>query len=217
MAKFKWSRIRNKLLYYIGIDPYGEKNHKSLISVQNAKDIARKRLFVGKGSYGKVELLDVGQSKVYIGNYCSIAGGTKCILGFHRLDLITTFPFQTLGRYYAKHCAVNEADHFSKGDIHIGNDVWIGTDCTIMSGVKIGDGAVIASNSVVTKDVEPYAVVGGNPAKLIKFRINDPKQRQALQAIAWWNWSDEQISMHINEIMSSDLNGFIQRFSQEEK
>jgi acetyltransferase-like isoleucine patch superfamily enzyme len=97
-----------------------------------------------------------------------------------------------------------------KGDIIIGNDVWIGAKSTIMSGVKIGDGAIVAAGALVTKDVEPYSVVGGNPAKLLKYRF-DKQQIADLLEIAWWNWGEDKIREEAMLLWSSDLNEFIKK------
>jgi serine acetyltransferase len=97
-----------------------------------------------------------------------------------------------------------------KGDIIIGNDVWIGAKSTIMSGVKIGDGAVIGSGSVVAKDVPPYAIVVGNPAKVIKYRF-DEQQIENLLEIAWWNWPEHKIKEEAMLLWSKDINYFIDK------
>ncbi|MCI5188989.1 MAG: antibiotic acetyltransferase, partial [Candidatus Electrothrix sp. AS4_5] len=95
----------------------------------------------------------------------------------------------------------------TKGDIRVGHDVWIGTGVIILSGVVIGNGAVIGAGSVVVKDVPPYAIVGGNPAKIIRYRFS-PEQIEALQHIAWWDWSEEKIRHHLELIRDVEL--FIQ-------
>jgi virginiamycin A acetyltransferase len=92
----------------------------------------------------------------------------------------------------------------SRGDTIVGNDVWIGYEAVIMPGVKIGNGAVIAAKSVVTKDVPPYTVVGGNPARLIKQRFSDAEVAQLLE-IKWWDWDIEKITRNIDKIMESDI------------
>lgn len=124
---------------------------------------------VGKYSYGPLNVycFDDKNEKLIIGNFVSIASGVKFILGGnHGGDTISTFPFKV--KYLGKK---NEA--WSKGAIIIEDDVWIGTNSLILSGVRVGKGSIIAAGSVITKDVEPYSVVGGNPAKLIKKRFDD--------------------------------------------
>jgi acetyltransferase-like isoleucine patch superfamily enzyme len=86
---------------------------------------------------------------------------------------------------------------YSKGIIEIGNDVWIGTSAIILSGVKIGHGAVVAAGSIVTKSVPPYAIVGGNPAKIIKYRLSEEKIEELLE-MKWWDWSEEKIKKNID-------------------
>lgn len=93
---------------------------------------------------------------------------------------------------------------YTKGTIEIGNDVWIGTSAVILSGVKIGHGAVVAAGSLVTKNIPPYAIVGGNPAKIIKYRFNEDKIKELLE-MNWWDWSEEKIKNNI-EILSSKIN-----------
>jgi serine acetyltransferase len=97
-----------------------------------------------------------------------------------------------------------------KGDITVGNDVWIGAKSTIMSGVKIGDGAIVAAGALVTKDVEPYSIVGGNPARLLKYRF-DKSQIEELLKIEWWLWDESKIKEEAMILWSSDINYFIKK------
>lgn len=123
---------------------------------------------VGRKTYGPINLLDASNngSKLYVGSYCSIAPNVSFLLGGeHQLQSISTYPFKVVS-FGQKHEALN------KGNIVIKDDVWIGYGAIICSGVTIGQGAVIAAGAVVTKDVEPYAIVGGNPAKLIRYRFD---------------------------------------------
>ncbi|HZJ03697.1 MAG TPA: CatB-related O-acetyltransferase, partial [Thermoleophilia bacterium] len=140
---------------------------------------------IGKGTYGSPAIREWGEgSKLRTGSYCSIAGGVQIFLGGeHRTDWVTTYPFNVLWES-ASHLRGHPA---TKGDVEIGNDVWIGADALIMSGVRIGSGACIGARSVVVRDVSPYEVVAGNPARHIRFRF-DPDTVQALLDIAWWNW-----------------------------
>ena len=114
--------------------------------------------------------------KLIIGKFCSIASGTTFIMGpaNHRISSVTTYPFHVFGGLWQERTPDHMAQLPFKGDLVIGNDVWIGRESVIMPGVKIGDGAIVAAYSVVNKDVPPYAVVGGNPARLIK---NDSTKR----------------------------------------
>jgi lipopolysaccharide transport system ATP-binding protein len=97
-----------------------------------------------------------------------------------------------------------------KGDIIVGNDVWIGAQSTIMSGIKIGDGAIVAAGALVTKDVEPFSVVGGNPAKHLKYRF-DEQQIKDLLDIAWWDWEESKIKKEAMILWSQDINYFIEK------
>ena len=123
---------------------------------------------IGKGTYGGIKVIDYGKKNVAmlkICNYCSIADDVTFILsGEHHLDTLTTYPFK------AK--LLNEKESFGYGDIYIADDVWIGYRATILSGVRIGQGAVVAAGAVVNKNVPPYAIVGGIPAKVIKYRFD---------------------------------------------
>jgi virginiamycin A acetyltransferase len=144
--------------------------------------------------------------KLIIGKFCSIAGGITFIMNGanHRMDG-STYPFNLFGNGWEQFTPSLEDLPF-KGDTVIGNDVWIGRDVTIMPGVTIGDGAIIATRSVVTKDVDPYTIVGGNPAKLIKNRFSEEKIKDWL-TIKWWDWEIELISANIDKITSGDLEG----------
>lgn len=118
------------------------------------------------------------------------------------MDCITTYPFNIFGSEWEKVTPTIEQLPF-KGDTVIGNDVWIGQNVTIMPGVKVGDGAIIAANSVVVKDIEPYTIYGGNPAKFIKKRFNDEKIEFLLK-LQWWNWDEEKIFSNL-EILTSEF------------
>lgn len=143
--------------------------------------------------------------KLVIGKFCAIARGVKFIMNGanHKMSGISTYPFQIFGNGWEK--AAPAPDEFPfKGDTVIGNDVWIGYEALIMPGVKIGDGAIVSSRAVVTKDVPPYAVVGGNPAELLKLRF--PQETiDRLLCIAWWDWPVEKISRNLKRIMAADV------------
>lgn len=144
--------------------------------------------------------------KLIIGKFCSIASGTKFIMGSanHRLGSVTTYPFNVFGGSWQE----NTPDHMSqlpfKGDTVIGNDVWIGRESIIMPGVKIGDGAIIAAYLVVTKDVEPYSVVGGNPTRFIKKRFND-ELIELLLEFKWWDLPPEKLVTVLPLLCDFDL------------
>ena len=170
----------------------------------------------GKYTYGKPILHweHNHPTKLTVGNFCSIAGNVHIYLGGnHRIDWVTTYPFghTSLERFNK----FNGAGHPStKGDVVIGNDVWIADNVTIMSGVTIGDGAVIACNSHVFKDVEPYSLVGGNPAKLIKYRFTR-EQIEKLLEMKWWYWDDEKIDKFIPLMCNNNVDEFIRAVYEE--
>ena len=145
-------------------------------------------------------------AKCYIGSFCSIAGNIQIFLGGdHRVDWITTYPFAEL---MPENYQIPGSPK-SKGDVIIGNDVWIGNDAKIMSGVHIGDGAVIAGSAVVTHDVDPYEVVGGVPARHIKYRV--PKERiMDLLRLSWWHWPIEKIAAAVPVLQSGDIDALFE-------
>jgi virginiamycin A acetyltransferase len=152
--------------------------------------------------------------KLIVGRFCSIACGAKFLLngGNHRLDSLSSYPFPVFACEWDPEMDVREAwDH--RGDIRIGNDVWIGFEAVILSGVTIGDGAVVATRAVVTRDVPPYGIVGGIPAKLIRKRF-DEDTVEALLRIRWWDWEPDRIASALGAIRSGDveaLRGFAEK------
>ena len=162
----------------------------------------------GKYTYGKPILHWNNGAKLIVGNFCSIAANVNIYLGGnHRTDWVTTYPFGHI--HHNTFNKFNGIGHPStKGDVIIGNDVWISDNVTIMSGVKIGDGAIIANNSHVVKDVEPYSITGGNPARHIKYRFTQ-EQREKLLEIEWWNWDDEKINNFTPLLCNDDIDQFI--------
>jgi len=120
---------------------------------------------------------------------------------------VTTYPFGHIHKNIFNN--FNGAGHpATKGDVIIGNDVWIGANVTIMSGITIGDGSVIAANSHVVKNVEPYSLHGGNPAKLIKYRFS-PEQIEKLLQIKWWYWDDHTINKFTPLLCNNNIDEFI--------
>lgn len=148
----------------------------------------------------------VNHDKLIIGKFCSIACGAKFIFtsANHTLKSLSTYPFPLFWEEYglAQKDVTQAWDN--KGDIIIGNDVWIGYEAVIMSGIHIGNGAIIGTRAVVTKDVEPYTIVGGVPAKPIKKRFNDETIKK-LQSICWWDWDKEKVRGKINDIMCGNI------------
>lgn len=122
--------------------------------------------------------------------------------GDHKLDGFSTYPFPIFGHGWEH--AYNIMDLPVKGDIIIGNDVWLGYDSLIKNGVTIGNGAIVASRAVVVKDVPPYAIVAGNPAKVVKMRFDD-KTIERLEKISWWNWNIDKISANLKLISQLDI------------
>lgn len=143
--------------------------------------------------------------KLVIGRFCAIARGVKFIMNGanHKTSGFSTYPFYIFGNGWEK-ATPGDDELPCKGDTVVGNDVWIGYDATIMPGVTIGHGAIVASKSVVTRDVPAYSIVGGNPAEVIRYRFAQAT-RDALLAIAWWDWSAEKITSHLEAIVNNDL------------
>lgn len=162
---------------------------------------------IGDHTYGRPTVHE-RTAKLKIGKFVSIAGGVSIALGNHRIDSVTSYPFPTLRRWWPS--AGTAVDHVSNGDVVIGNDVWIGQGAFIASGVTVGDGAVIAGHAVVTKDVPPYAVVGGNTAKILKFRFSEATIERLL-SVAWWEWPDEKVDRFLPIMFSGDIEEFLAR------
>lgn len=148
----------------------------------------------------------VNHDKLIIGKYCSIACGAKFIFtsANHTLKSLSTYPFPLFWEEYGLDKKDVTQAWDNKGDIIIGNDVWIGYEAVIMPGIHIGNGAIIGTRAVVTKDVEPYTIVGGVPAKPIKKRFND-ETIEKLQSICWWNWDKEKVREKINDIICGNI------------
>ncbi len=144
--------------------------------------------------------------KLIIGKFCQIASGTQFIMGAanHRLCSATTYPFNVMSEAWAEIAPVHLSQLPHKGDTVIGNDVWFGRNCVVMPGVKIGDGAIVAAHSVVTKDVEPYSVVGGNPARFIKKRFND-ELTELLLRFKWWDLPPDELAEVMPLLCDADL------------
>ena len=148
----------------------------------------------------------INKDKLKIGKFCSIACGAKFLFtsANHKMRSLSTYPFPIFFEEWGLDVK-NICDAWdNKGDIVIGNDVWIGYEAVILSGVTIGDGAIIGSRAVVTKDVEPYTIVGGVPAKPIRKRFDD-KTILKLENIRWWNWDEKQIRKGIQAIQSGNI------------
>ena len=142
--------------------------------------------------------------RLIIGKFCQIAAGVEFVMNGanHQMNAVSTFPFFTLEGWNAS--APQKSDMPLKGDTVIGNDVWIGQNATIMPGVHIGDGAIIGANSLVSKDVEPYTIVAGNPIRVIRKRFDD-ELIDLLERFKWWDKSIEEINNLIPILTNGDL------------
>lgn len=143
--------------------------------------------------------------KLIIGRFCAIATGVKFIMNGanHKIKSFTTFPFGIFGKGWEAGIPKLE-DLPYKGDTIVGNDVWIGYDAVILPGIKIGNGAIIAAKSVVTKDIPPYTIVGGNPAIQIRKRFSD-EVIEVLEQLKWWDWNIEKVTANISVLTSNDV------------
>lgn len=148
----------------------------------------------------------VNHDRLVIGKFCSIACGVRFLFNSanHTMNSLSTYPFPLFYDEWELDVKEVATSWDNKGDIVIGNDVWIGYEAVILAGVTIGDGAIIGSRAVVTKDVPPYTIVGGVPAKQIRKRFSEETIVQLLQ-IQWWNWPDEIIQKNIKAIQSGCL------------
>lgn len=192
---------------------FDETNERDCVSIWTYwhEDIEYHGCFVGRGTYGYTTLThtetDLGEHVKRIGRYCSI-NGTARVSGNHRMDFVTTNPFlynkrgaPASQRLYA---AIDMVEESEARLCEIGNDVWIGTNVFLLAGVKIGDGAIIGAGAIVTHDVEPYAVVGGVPAKVIRYRY--PKWMiESFMRIQWWDWPLEKIEENIELFYQPEL------------
>lgn len=161
---------------------------------------------IGKNCYGVPTIKFAHpDANLQIGSYCSIAKNVQIFMGgIHRTDWVSTYPFHA---FFSRGSHVKNGE-ITNGDVVIGSDVWVCENVTILSGVTIGHGAVIANGAVVTKDVAPYSIVGGNPAKHIRWRF-DEATREALLNSTWWNWPETEILSVIDLICSDNINHFL--------
>jgi virginiamycin A acetyltransferase len=150
-------------------------------------------------------LYHYGPEKLVIGRFCALGEGVRFIMNGanHRMDGPSTFPFPIMGGSWAEHFDLITGLP-GRGDTVIGNDVWFGYRATVMPGVRVGHGAIVASEAVVVDDVPDYAIVGGNPASLIRSRFSQADVARLL-ALAWWDWPAEHITLHLRAIMSGSI------------
>lgn len=153
----------------------------------------------------------INQDKLIIGKFCSIACGAKFILNSanHALSSLSTYPFPIFFEEWGLERKEITKAWDNKGGIVIGNDVWIGYEAVILAGVTIGDGVIVGARAVVTKDIPPYTIVGGVPAKPVRKRFAQETIENLLN-IKWWDWPKEQIAAHITEIQSGNIEGLLQ-------
>ena len=166
---------------------------------------------VGEYTYGLPTVMHWGEdASLKVGKFSSFAPNVIISLGGnHRIDWVTTYPFSSLPEAWPE-AAMIEGHPATNGDVVIGNDVWVGYGATILSGVTIGDGAVIAACSVVTKDVAPYAIVGGNPARQIRKRFDEATIEKLLRS-QWWNWPIDKIRKNIKLLCSNAIDSINDR------
>jgi virginiamycin A acetyltransferase len=147
---------------------------------------------------------DFTGDKLKIGKFCMIASDVSFIMNGanHLTEGVSSYPFAVFGGDWSH--AMDSKTYPNRGDIVVGNDVWLGYKSVIMSGVHIGDGAIIGAYSVVTKDVPPYSIVGGNPAKVIRQRFSESDTARLLK-LAWWNWDFDKISRNVQHLTGNDL------------
>ncbi len=152
----------------------------------------------------------INKDRLVIGKFCSIACGAKFIFtsANHALGSLSTYPFPIFYDEWALD-AVNVTDAWdNKGDIVVGNDVWIGYEAVILSGVTIGDGAIIGARAVVTKDVPPYTIVAGVPARPIRKRF-DEETIARLEQLRWWDWPEDEIRRNISHIQRGQIEAML--------
>ena len=173
---------------------------------RTTRDLLRGPQFViGAHTYGEPRVLRFEeQTRLHIGRYCSIAGQVTILLGGnHRSDWATTYPFSVFPEQWPE--AAGLTGHpASRGDVVIGSDVWLGFGATILSGVTIGHGAVIGAGAVVSRDVAPYAVAAGNPAREVRKRFSEDLIARLL-ALQWWNWPEAKVRRHLSLLCSGDI------------
>ncbi len=166
----------------------------------------------GEHSYaGSINVKSWGEGTSYsVGKYCSIADNITIFLGGnHRTDWISTYPFPSFSHIFYE-AGIIQGHPATKGNVVIGNDVWIGSHVTILSGVTIGDGAVVGAYSVVARNVPPYSIVVGNPARVIRYRF-DERTIELLLKIKWWDWPLEKIRQNVELLCSNNIEKFLDK------
>jgi acetyltransferase-like isoleucine patch superfamily enzyme len=173
-------------------------------------------LTMGRHTYGMPMIWSYrgSERKVVIGSFCSIAPGVQILSGgIHPTDWVASYPFRSR---WGMEGAYSDGMPQSRGEVVIGSDVWLGTDAVLLSGVTIGHGSIIAARSVVTRDVPPYSVAAGCPARVLRQRF-PPQVVDALLRIAWWEWDDAKIRAAVPLLSSADIEGFLKRYTLSEQ
>jgi acetyltransferase-like isoleucine patch superfamily enzyme len=200
--------------YYNRIWRYVAKKSLSSVLSHSISQLKSKGLLeIGDHTYGLpiIDRYEGSDAKVTIGKFCSIGPNVRIITGgIHPVDRIGLYPFRIQWSLPDAH---KDGMPKTNGPINIGNDVWISSGATILSGITIGHGSVIAANALVTKDVPPYTIVGGNPAKIVKQRFT-PEQIDQLLKLEWWSWSREKIEKNINLISSQSVEDLLNSESE---
>jgi chloramphenicol O-acetyltransferase type B len=192
-ARYQWNRLRNA---WWGND------------LSNLRRLEKQGVVIrGVGTYGvpTVWTFPYEDAKLIIGRYSAV-GGTHLLGGQHAIKHVASYPLRI---HLGMEGAGEDGNPAKRGDIVIGSDVWVTFGSYVLSGVTIGDGAVVATGSIVTKDVPPYAIVGGNPAKVIKYRHTE-EQIAALLEIKWWDWPEDEIRKAVPYLASEDVDAFIE-------
>ena len=193
MLRVKWHILKLLKIFFLWRHPY---------------------ISIGHHSYG-IPIVLFGDlqknTRLKIGNFCSLPHKRVLILlgGEHYHNWVSTYPLNMNFPSYNLPSSLR-----SKGDVVIGNDVWFGVNTTILSGVTIGDGAIIGANSLVVDNIPPYAVVGGNPAKIIRYRFSKETIKLLLQ-IKWWNWTERKIKDASHLIMQPNIDQFVKQYLHE--
>jgi acetyltransferase-like isoleucine patch superfamily enzyme len=180
------------------VNLFGKNKHYTVDFVDS-----KYRKNIGKYTYGEPVIYDWNDgSTLYIGAFCSITNGVIIMVGGggHNPNFVSTYPFPSYPKLWGTH----EEYKIKNGSVNIGNDVWIGLGVIILPGVTIGDGAVIGAGSVVAKDIEPYTIVVGNPAKTVRKRFTDKEIKRLLE-IKWWDWPDKKIKDNTKYLHSPRL------------
>jgi virginiamycin A acetyltransferase len=144
--------------------------------------------------------------RLVIGKFCALAEGMRFIMNGanHAMSGFSTYPFNIFGHGWERGFEQASWEKENRGDTVVGNDVWIGMEAVIMPGVRIGDGAIVGAKSVVTHDVPPYAIVAGNPARIVKMRFDEETVRRLL-ALTWWDWPADRIGRNLDAIRGGDI------------